>query len=217
MLLTFRKGTMNRKEYAEACKRTSRGLNSTAERLSNFALGLVGECAEVNELINNPPFQRNLPGQAHKLIEHCTERQDKLCKEFGDVFWYMFRMLSVFGDDYDSFLADCGGPMGPTIEYTEFYCSETKSVKIGDLGLKLFRLAGRIADDIKKHVFQGKELNTMLPDLLGYMYLICEYILSCYGMTVEYVFEKNVEKLSKRYPNGFTTEDAAKKRDENLV
>lgn len=75
--------------------------------------------------------------------------------------------------------------------------------------------AGEVVDHLKKHMFQGHDLN---PDKLieelgdALWYITC----TAYGLghTLEYVAKRNLEKLQKRYPKGhFDVEDSIARRD----
>lgn len=64
--------------------------------------------------------------------------------------------------------------------------------------------AGECIDLVKKHLFQGHELDCdalldELGDVLWYAAITCESI----GITLDDVMAHNVEKLRKRYPDGF--------------
>jgi NTP pyrophosphatase (non-canonical NTP hydrolase) len=64
--------------------------------------------------------------------------------------------------------------------------------------------SGEVVDLTKKYLFQGHEMNpTILCDELGdvlwYFILICH----TFGLTIEEVMQRNVDKLRRRYPNGF--------------
>jgi NTP pyrophosphatase (non-canonical NTP hydrolase) len=64
--------------------------------------------------------------------------------------------------------------------------------------------AGEVADVIKKHMFQGHELDTEkiadeLGDVLWYIALIAGGI----GATLDEILDYNIRKLKKRYPAGF--------------
>lgn len=64
--------------------------------------------------------------------------------------------------------------------------------------------AGECIDIIKKHFFQGHELNKdelidELGDVLWYIAETCEGL----GVTMEEVAIRNIGKLRKRYPHGF--------------
>lgn len=66
---------------------------------------------------------------------------------------------------------------------------------------------GEVADILKKHLFQGHELdqNKLIDELSD----VCWYIAitaHAIGVTLDDVMQHNIEKLMKRYPNGFETE-----------
>lgn len=67
--------------------------------------------------------------------------------------------------------------------------------------------SGECVDMMKKHLFQGHPLNkeAMLKELGDIAWYLCTaaYALGCDGETV---LQMNVEKLLKRYPNGFEIE-----------
>jgi NTP pyrophosphatase (non-canonical NTP hydrolase) len=64
---------------------------------------------------------------------------------------------------------------------------------------------GEVVDELKKHLVYGKALNKKnlineLGDVRWYFELLCH----CLGITIEEVEKLNIEKLRKRYPNGFS-------------
>lgn len=66
---------------------------------------------------------------------------------------------------------------------------------------------GEIADIVKKYKFQGrgvnlKEMAYELGDLLWYCAILSKGI----GYPLEKVMEMNIEKLQKRYPDGFSAD-----------
>lgn len=65
--------------------------------------------------------------------------------------------------------------------------------------------AGEVADMVKKYIFHGHELD--LDELIKELGDVCWYLaLTCHsiGVSLEYVMEQNIEKLKKRYPEGFS-------------
>lgn len=67
--------------------------------------------------------------------------------------------------------------------------------------------AGECIDIVKKHLFQGHELDKEklideLSDVLWYAAITSEGL----GVTLDDVMRHNVEKLQMRYPNGFSAE-----------
>lgn len=74
--------------------------------------------------------------------------------------------------------------------------------------------AGEFADLVKKHAFQGHELDRdkvvkELGDVRYYLELACITL----GITITEVEETNKDKLLKRYPNGFTVEASIRRAD----
>jgi NTP pyrophosphatase (non-canonical NTP hydrolase) len=65
---------------------------------------------------------------------------------------------------------------------------------------------GEVVDAIKKVLFHGKERNDQeikkeLGDVLWYVALIAESL----GYSMDEIMEQNIDKLKKRYPEGFRT------------
>lgn len=76
--------------------------------------------------------------------------------------------------------------------------------------------AGECIDVVKKHLFQGHKLDEAklideLSDVLWYAAITCEGL----GVTLDDVMRHNVEKLQKRYPDGFSAERSIHREDEN--
>ncbi len=76
--------------------------------------------------------------------------------------------------------------------------------------------AGELGDLIKKEVFHGHErdvdkVKKELGDVLHY----AAGIATLYGFTLEEAAVQNIEKLRKRYPNGFSEEASRKRVDVN--
>ena len=73
---------------------------------------------------------------------------------------------------------------------------------------------GEVVDLLKKHIWQGKELdiNDLIEevgDVLWYIANLC----NVNKITMEECMLTNVNKLSKRYPNGFSIKDANERKD----
>ena len=74
--------------------------------------------------------------------------------------------------------------------------------------------AGEVADILKKYLFQGHELDT--EEMIDELGDVCWYIaILAKGLNVELdeVLKHNVEKLRKRYPEGFDSKKSIN-RDE---
>lgn len=67
--------------------------------------------------------------------------------------------------------------------------------------------SGEVADNIKKHISQGHpfdhgKIANEIGDIMWYVSLACDAL----GITMEHAAELNIEKLRKRYPDGFDPE-----------
>jgi len=74
---------------------------------------------------------------------------------------------------------------------------------------------GEVADHIKKHLFQGHELDK--DQMINELGDVCWYIaILAKGLNVdlETVMKKNIDKLMKRYPNGFEKERSLHRKDD---
>lgn len=77
--------------------------------------------------------------------------------------------------------------------------------------------SGEVADLVKKHCFQGHDLDfghiaKELGDVAWYL-AVGAYAI---GFDLENIFRMNIEKLEARYPDGFST-DRSLHRDKNDV
>ena len=76
---------------------------------------------------------------------------------------------------------------------------------------------GELNDMIKKWIFHEADIDSQhlmkeLGDVLWYVALICE---SC-GWSMEAVMELNIEKLKARYPEGFSVELSAHRKEDDV-
>ena len=67
--------------------------------------------------------------------------------------------------------------------------------------------SGEVIDVVKKHIFHGHPLNRdKLIDELGDVSWYLAECATALGITLEEIFAHNINKLKKRYPEGFSTE-----------
>jgi len=74
--------------------------------------------------------------------------------------------------------------------------------------------AGEVADVMKKHLFQGHDLNKEklideVGDIMWYVALLADGL----GVTMEDFAEVNVAKLKKRYPEGFSADKSINRKN----
>ena len=78
--------------------------------------------------------------------------------------------------------------------------------------------SGELVDAIKKYFFYNQTLDEdnikeELGDLMFYIQAMCDTL----GYSAEEIMNKNVQKLSKRYPDGYSDEDAQARADKDIV
>jgi NTP pyrophosphatase (non-canonical NTP hydrolase) len=76
--------------------------------------------------------------------------------------------------------------------------------------------AGEVTDLVKKEIFHGhkqdvEKVKKEIGDVLHY----AAGLATLYDLSLEEVAIANIEKLQKRFPNGFNTEDSIKRVDAN--
>ncbi|KOP81992.1 nucleotide pyrophosphohydrolase [Bacillus sp. FJAT-21945] len=78
---------------------------------------------------------------------------------------------------------------------------------VSNYALGLVCEAGEVGDIIKKEVFHGHEVDRKkIKDELGDVLHYLAGLATMYGFTLEQIAMTNIEKLMKRYPDGFSTE-----------
>lgn len=96
----------------------------------------------------------------------------------------------------------------------------TRNVRIGshaeavNYSLGMVCEAGEVGDIIKKwafhdHEFDRDEIIKEIGDTMWYMANLC----AAFDISMEEVAEKNIAKLKKRYPNGFSKEDSINRKE----
>lgn len=106
----------------------------------------------------------------------------------------------------ESVLRNC-----PQFEHTSMWD------KLSLSGLGVAGEAGEVADLIKKILHHDVPLDSVREKLvkeMGDVHWYLEYLAATLGITTEFVQHKNIEKLLKRHPNGWSPQTAQAKMDE---
>lgn len=74
--------------------------------------------------------------------------------------------------------------------------------------------SGEVIDIVKKHMFQGHELDKdkikkELGDVMWYVAEVCEAL----DLSLDEVMEGNIEKLAKRFKEGFTVNESINRKE----
>lgn len=176
---------MDLNEYQRLAMRTS---PNDHDRIKNGCLGLIGESGEIVDLVKKHLFQ-SVPGTALPV--------NALINEMGDVLWYCMETITGIGDV-------------PQIALTRnpihsLFAVYTKSVKreldleTAAVLLSLFSVNAYSACYFDDNV---RFLRGSVFDVYSTLLCMCGMI----GTTIEHVAVMNIEKLKKRYPDGFDPE-----------
>lgn len=91
--------------------------------------------------------------------------------------------------------------------------AEVRNQRLLHAGIGLATESGEFLDALKKHVFYGKELDTVnLGEEMGDIFWYCAIIADELGLDFAKVMDTNIAKLKARYGEKFT-EQAAQERD----
>lgn len=144
-------------------------------RLMEMGLGICGEVGELIKIINSPMSRME------------SRRQVK--NEAGDINWYAAALCTLVGHEFSDVFPDEMQPYPP-----------------GVASDRIVIAAAEIADAIKKTVAQGHQLDiNMILDHLQNLVSNLAVLLEFYGFEYTEVLTENIEKLRRRYPNGFET------------
>jgi hypothetical protein len=174
---------MNEQFYRNVVSKLMNPKLTSNERLGNWAAGLCGESAEVDEIIGNTS-----PTAVNK---------NKLLDELSDCRWYMTAFC------VDLHLSE---------QFTLDSLNASYMSPVGYQSRLLMRQAGRVADLIKKIIYHGHPLerhrDELITELVKYS-LIYGSLLTHFSLTDEQVKQHNYDKLIARYEGlNFTTEQS---------
>lgn len=135
-------------------------------------------------------LEANITLSTVQRIEHAQE-------ELIDALKYLEHLKAVTGDkltanDYQRMAMRTAG------EY------ETNYDQLRNAAYGLNGEAGEVIDLLKKHEFQGHDLpDEKLIDECGDVLWYCALLADALGFSLEAVMNRNIDKLRKRYPDGF--------------
>lgn len=176
--------TLKIAQYHDLAQRTSP--NDGHDRIDNGVLGLLGETGELVDLykkwVYQSKYETEFPAQA-------------AANELGDVLWYLEELSTGLG----STLA--GISYEPFVQLDKLVRrSEAPRPKIRRIILSLSHFAHQIyvASEHKKWL----EVKAYIRKMLVWAAWLAEYC----GVTLGEVAAGNINKLIKRYPDGFDAE-----------
>lgn len=183
-------------EYQELAQRTSAIAQNRRDKLLNGCMGLIGETGEVVDALKKWRFQsgENAPFPGEKIVEEC-----------GDVLWYIAEVCSAIDVQMDE-ITGCR-------DFFTASLPEFDKYEVIQLGLEMASCACsvRLGASIYDYKLEdGFMIQSGINSLIKDMYYMCGWA----GYTLEGVAGKNIEKLKKRYPDGFDPERSLHRQNE---
>ncbi len=186
-------------QYFSDAKRTANEnmlpLSSRDSLLMYLAIGLADEAGELQE---------SYVEWLDNLYDDNDDEDEPLCKKFleemGDVCWHLFLLYGyltgkpgtisdgIFLLDTDNHLRSLENVLGNSLEI------------LGIMKKVIYH----------KHPMDASRIELLLKDIYGEL----NNVASRHDGGLEAVLRTNVEKLKKRYPQGFTYEDSRNRQDE---
>ena len=185
-------------EYQKITQETS-----ATDDLAILALGLIGECAEFIDRVDQIYDPRN----EISLIDTIN----LVTKEAGDVLWYAARIMDVLDVPFHMWQS-----YGNIDNYNNS-CAASFRKKF-----RIIRNAKEVTEHVKKVVGHGHKLNpalichgisNVIKDIVHILKKIHGPIQSGREGGMAIAMHANVEKLRKRYPNGFETKKSVNREE----
>lgn len=173
---------MNLNEYQRLALRTS---GAGHDRVKNGCLGLIGESGEIVDIVKymfqsgeNPPFPK-----------------DKFIKEMGDVLWYCAETVSGMELELEEVTLRTGS-------YDKY--SLFAAWNCADIELTAAMLSANAVEAYVSRFVEGNAMRCAyrVRDIYKGLLHLCDLV----GVTIDEVADTNIEKLKKRYPDGFDPE-----------
>lgn len=184
---------MKIEEYQPLAMRTS---PEGHDRILNGCMGLIGESGEIVDLIKKWKFQSG---------DHADLPKDKLIEECGDVLWYCAELASGLDKD----LAEIYESVNSFFDVMREFDKQTPIEKTT---MRLATLAVRPAGYLYNAVPESWDIDlsrmgaAAAAEIVGIMALIRNMLEIHCDTTMLFAMERNIEKLRKRYPDGFDPE-----------
>ena len=191
---------MTHNEYQKACMRTANMNYDEYPMLLNGAIGLCGETGEALDILKKHIFQ------GHELDD------EHLASELGDIFWYLAVTAEAAKIELDDIARNSFGK--PTMFNWSIADPSKECLLKGLTGVNsyaskiLWYATSLYLGDIDGAV----SLRTLLIEVYNNLKLA--------GIAIDYsvfdIYDLNIEKLKKRYPDGFDKEHSLNRKEGDI-
>lgn len=164
------------------------------DRILNGCMGLIGETGEIVDLVKKWKFQSG---------DNAELPKEKLIEECGDVLWYCAELLTGFDTD-----------MGVVYTKIAHRFNDLRELNMNaPLEVIVTRLAAiAVRPSVYLAYFPNNKTDIHILEALsksetvGIMTIIRDILDKYCSVSMEYAMDRNIEKLRKRYPDGFDPE-----------
>lgn len=167
--------------YQEASRRTRRKGTDKGADMMNALFGIIGETGEIADLVKKLYFHEHKPETIYP----------KLAEEAGDLLWYVAWMADLFGFS----LAELIDMVGPRRSVYGQEAIIYIALRLNSNGDRLIEWIEEAAEDKTPLQF----IERGLISILSLLWWLADEI----DTTLEAIAAANIEKLHRRYPNGF--------------
>ena len=175
---------MNWKEYLPLAEKTLSTQFNCEFKEQLFLHAVIGSLTEIEELLDNY--------KDGELIQS-VEKQGSVAEESADIFWYLailFRELNLNIEDnpYVDLYSDLNGHQ---------------------ILMKYLQINLKMLDSLKKKIYYNKNIDilTFINQTFELFSILNSYCFF-YKTDVNYILEKNINKLKARYGDKFSSEKA---------
>ena len=157
----------------------------------------LGLCGESGELVGSVDVIGRIPFD--------DSDHNELKKEFGDIMWY----IAAIATKMDVELIDFEVRYEPAPLF-----DDGRPILIRDVAIELTLTVGQFAEYVKKGILhQHGFVVDKASNLLFEVYQRVRDLLERYEYSVEDCWQLNIEKLMKRYPDGYSAESSRARVD----
>ena len=168
------------------------------DRVMNGCMGLIGESGEIVDLIKKWKFQsgKNAELPKEKLIEEC-----------GDVLWYCAELSTGLNADMGVIFSKTAHHFDDLHKINEAVPLEVTVTRLAAMAVSpsVYLFDGVLIGErekINKHFLEARTKS----DIVGIISVIKDILDLFCDASLEDAMEHNIEKLRKRYPDGFDPE-----------
>lgn len=168
---------MNLKRFQEQARRTMNEDTQNTNQYLNMAMGLVGEVGELVDLMKKEMYQ------GHKKPDYA--------EEIGDIMWYLVNYARLMNHS----LIFRPTAYKDKLEHISTLLNRVNNIFDGEVYLAQFNTP------IKRNL-QGsvlEDLRLLMQDIYSHIITLSDLL----KVDLDYAKQHNIDKLQKRYPQGF--------------